>query len=112
MVLIDRYQKKTMQRLLPAILLCAGLQSASAVATTVLTPVARQPDAILQAQLAVPADPAERGHVAVQAVKAQAKPPGAATADPEGQDRPFGMLLAAVALITGVAMRRWGMGQQ
>jgi hypothetical protein len=111
MVRIDRYQKKTMLRLLPAILLCAGLQSAQATAS--LHPGARPPDAIVQAQLLVPTAPTGRSGDTPQAVKAGAKPPAAeATSQNDGQDGPVGMLLAALALITGVAMRRWGMGQQ
>src|SRR4051812_13161301 len=112
MVRIDRYQKKTMLRLLPAILLCAGLQSAQATAT-MHVPGARQADAIVQAQLLVPTDPSGRANDTPQAVKAGAKPPTAqASSQEDGQERPVGMLLAALALITGVAMRRWGMGQQ
>jgi hypothetical protein len=110
MVRIDRYQKKTMLRLLPAILLCAGLQSAQATAT--LHPGARPPDAIVQAQLLVPTATTGRTGDTPQAVKAGAKTPAEAASQNDGQDGPVGMLLAALALITGVAMRRWGMGQQ
>ena len=106
----------TMLRLLPAILLSAGLQSALAapppaapVPTAAAATAAPRGDAIVQAQLLVPADPAPMargdGHPAKTGVKAEA-----AHAD---DDRGVGgMLLAALALMTGIAVRRWGQGQQ
>ena len=114
MVRIASCHTKTMPRLLPAILLSAGLQSALAAAPATATAApataAARSEAIVQAQLLVPNDPAPsmgRGG-AMQAAK------GGTKAEAHGDDDHGvgGMLLAALALMTGIAVRRWGQGQQ
>jgi hypothetical protein len=113
MVRIASRHLTTMPRLLPAILLSAGLQSAlaAAPATAAAVPAtAARSEAIVQAQLLVPTDPAPsmgRGDTAAAAK-------GRTKAEVHGEeDRGVGgMLLAALALMTGIAVRRWGMGQQ
>ena len=113
MVRIASCHTKTMPQLLPAILLSAGLQSAlaAAPATAAAVPAtaAARSEAIVQAQLLVPNDPAPsmgRGG-AMQAAK------GATKAEASDDDHGVGgMLLAALALMTGIAVRRWGQGQQ
>lgn len=114
MVRIASCHSKTMPRLLPAILLSAGLQSALAAAPSAASAApatAARPDTIVQAQLLVPGDPAApalgRGD-AMQAAKGGTK----ADAHVDDDHGVGGMLLAALALMTGIAVRRWGQGQQ
>lgn len=113
MVRIASCHSNTMPRLLPAILLSAGLQSALAAAPSAASAApatAARPEAIVQAQLLVPSDPAPamgRGD-AMQAAKGGTK----ADAHVDDDHGVGGMLLAALALMTGIAVRRWGQGQQ
>ena len=113
MVRIASRHLTTMPRLLPAILLSAGLQSAlaAAPATAAAAPAtAARSEALVQAQLLVPTDPAPsmgRGGTAVAAK-------GGTKSEIHGEeDRGVGgMLLAALALMAGIVLRRWGTDRQ
>jgi len=109
-----------MRALLPAIALCAGLQAGAAPQQAAHTvPVrATAGQGELHAQLVAPPDGApvsqRRTNSVVVATSLQPAPsPAQASTGPE-EHRPTtpAMLLAALALMTGIALRRWGAGQQ
>jgi hypothetical protein len=110
-----------MRPLLPAIAFCAVLQAAAApqVAGQAVPAAASRPAAgILHAQLVTPST--ERVVVAQRVNDAapgkdSLQPATSGTQPAPGQEhRPTtaAMLLAALILMTGIALRRWGAGEQ
>lgn len=105
-----------MRAFIPAIALCAGLHAAAApqplgqAASAMASPA----QGVLHAQLVTPADGVPSVQRRTDAVKASLQPRGAAQADDAQEHHPTtaAMLLAALALMTGIAVRRWGAGQQ
>ncbi|TFZ00174.1 hypothetical protein [Ramlibacter humi] len=111
---MDRRDSK-MHKILPATLLCLALSPALAADAPGNTTVAQnspaQTDGIVHASLMVPAGPAS------PAAKAQTPTLHAPAApEPKGERDhgagAGGMLLAAIALMLGIVLRRWGTGQQ
>lgn len=108
-----------MRALIPAIAMCAVLHAAAApqqpmpAATTVAVAAPQQGE--LHAQLVTTADgvPAAQRHTELP-VKSSLQSPGATQAGDSQEQRPTTapMLLAALALMTGIALRRWGSGQR
>ena len=108
-----------MRVLLPAIALCAGLQAGAAPQqvphTTPAITAAGQGE--LHAQLVTPRDgtPQRREQAVVVATSLQpanASPASTSGSADDHQPTTPAMLLAALALMTGIALRRWGAGQQ
>lgn len=107
-----------MRALLSAIALCAGLQAAAAPQSehTVTAMTAQQGE--LHAQLVTPVDgiPAaqHRSDQVVVASSLQQAPTQGRSSGTTEEHHPTtaAMLLAALALMTGIALRRWGAGQQ
>ena len=110
-----------MRVLLPAIALCAGLQAGAAPQqdphTTPGTTMAAQGE--LHAQLVTSRDgpPVSQRREQAVVVATSLQPATAAPAPASGsaddhQPTTPAMLLAALALMTGIALRRWGAGQQ
>lgn len=105
-----------MRALIPAIAMCAVLHAAAApqqpmpAATTVAVAAPQQGE--LHAQLVTTADGVQR-HTELP-VKSSLQPPGATQAGDSQEQHPTTapMLLAALALMTGIALRRWGSGQR
>lgn len=97
--------------------MCAGLHAAAAPQSMPHAGAAMAAPAqgVLHAQLVTPGDvmpsAQRRGEVAVKTGMQSAD---AAPADESQEHRPTtaAMLLAALALMTGIALRRWGAGQQ
>lgn len=109
-----------MRALLTAIALCAGLQAGAAPqAAPHTTPAMTMPgQGELHAQLVssrdgAPASP-RRGETVAVATTLQPAAAQAPTPDSSDERHPTtpAMLLAALALMTGIALRRWGAGQQ
>jgi len=110
-----------MRALLPAIALCAVLQATAAAqpAQQAAPAAAAKPvPGVLHAQLVTSStDPvmvAQRVSDAAPG-KASLQPTGAPTQPTSGEEhRPTtaAMLLAALILMTGIALRRWGAGEQ
>jgi hypothetical protein len=111
---------RTMRALLTAIALCAGLQAAAApqpAAHTVATR-ATAGQGELHAQLVASPDGAPASQrradsvVVASSLQPMASPAPASGAPGERRPATAAMLLAALALMTGIALRRWGAGQQ
>jgi hypothetical protein len=112
---MDRQDAK-MHKILPAIALCMALQPAWADDTTpgLQTPAPLPPGGLMHATLVVsapnagpqrPSDPS-----AMKAVlKAEDEGP---KPDDTKSEPTTGVLLAALALMAGIVLRRWGSGQQ
>lgn len=109
-----------MDRLLPAIVLCMALQPAwagDAAAAGKAATVGAAPQAMVQVKLAPAAAAAtgarspEQAPIVVAALHDDAVPAPQAQAQPERQSTQ-GMLLAAVALMAGIVLRRWGADQR
>lgn len=112
-----------MSRLLFAIALCMAMQAATAEAEAAALPQAQATTAaaavaavsVVQASLSLPEQEAKGSQPAksTPAMKASLKP-GDQKEERESGHRPTtgAMLLAALALMTGIALRRWGAGQQ
>lgn len=106
-----------MRAFIPAIALCAALHAAAAP-----QPMAHAGGAMaaaahgeLHAQLVTPADGlATAQRRSEVGVKTSLQSRGTGPADEGQEHRPTtaAMLLAALALMTGIAVRRWGAGQQ
>ena len=109
-----------MRALLPAIALCAGLQAAAAPqpAEHTVTAMTTAQQGELHAQLVTPVDgiPAaqHRSDQVVVASSLQQAPTQGRSSGTTEDHHPTtaAMLLAALALMTGIALRRWGAGQQ
>lgn len=108
-----------MDRLLPAFVLCMALQPAwagDAVAGKAVTG-GMAPHGMVQVSLATAATAAagqrdpERAPVVVAALQDDAAPAPKTQAQPERRSNE-GMLLAALALMAGIVLRRWGAGQR
>ena len=102
-----------MHRLLPSLMLCMALQPAWAAGTPARDEVTGgiAPPGIVQVKLA-PADAVrstEQAPIIVAALQDDAAP--APETQPERQTN-RGMLLAALTLMAGIVLRRWGVGQQ
>jgi hypothetical protein len=107
-----------MRAIIPAMALCAVLQATAAVqpAHQVTAAAANKPgQGMLQAKLVTSTDSlvAQRAPDAGPAVASLPAGPGNEPATGE-EHRPTTalMLLAAVVLMTGIALRRWGLGEQ
>jgi hypothetical protein len=119
MICIDGRGTTTMRAFIPAIALCAVLQAgAAAQAPHQAAPAAAAtPAGMVQAKLATPADAVV---VAQHGGEAGTGKAGLATTSSQQQagsgeeHRPTtaAMLLAALILMTGIALRRWGVGEQ
>ncbi|HZY20179.1 MAG TPA: hypothetical protein VFE82_17040 [Ramlibacter sp.] len=109
-----------MQRALLVAAMCAALHAAAAAAPTSQAPTPSQAG-VMHAAMVVGGSPAP----ATVAVSARSESTGAmkagldgaaaaAKSDAQAHDRPTtaAMLLAALGLMTGIALRRWGTGQQ
>lgn len=109
-----------MRALLPAIALCAVLQVAAAPQTAehTVTAMTTTGQGELHAQLVTPEDgitvSQHRNEQVVVASSLQQAPAQAQGSGPAEEHHPTtaAMLLAALALMTGIALRRWGAGQQ
>ena len=109
-----------MRVLLTAIALCAGLQAAAAPQVPHTTPaMTTAGQGELHAQLVTSRDGAPVSQHREQAVvvASSLQPATAAPASTSGSTDDHhpttpAMLLAALALMTGIALRRWGAGQQ
>lgn len=110
-----------MRALLPAIALCAGLHAAAAAqpADDTAPAITAAGQGELHAQLVTPADglaTSQRHNepVVVVATNLQPAPARAHASGSSEERRPTtaAMLLAALALMTGIALRRWGSSQQ
>ena len=109
-----------MRALLTAIALCAGLQAGAAPQQVPHTMPARTTagQGELHAQLVTSPDGgpgAQRrtdGVVLASSLQPAAAPAQASAGAEEHQPTTPAMLLAALALMTGIALRRWGSGQR
>ena len=107
-----------MRAFIPAMALCAVLQATAAVqpAHEMSTAAANKPaQGMLQAKLVTSTDTLVVAQHAPDAGPATTSlPAGAATSAPGEEHRPTtaAMLLAALVLMTGIALRRWGTGEQ
>lgn len=102
--------KNTMHRLLPALVLSAGLQSALA-APPAAAP--RPAGTVLAAQFTALGDDAPARADSAHATAVAGKPAGSPPSTPREDERhPAGVLLAAFVLMSAIALRRWGAGQQ
>lgn len=106
-----------MQKILPALALSFAVQTALAgsvpASTGAETPLAA---GLMHAQLVLPAQPAgPQGDAEAPALAAdlQAAPTESdARRDQQRRDHTTGMLLAALALMAGIVLRRWGTDRQ
>ena len=112
----DGWQDNEMDRLLPAIVLCMALQPAwadEAAAGKAVTG-GMAPQAMVEVKLAKAApghrNP-EQAPIVVAALHGDAAPAPDTQAQPERQST-RGMLLAALALMAGIVLRRWGADQR
>jgi len=108
-----------MRAIIPAMALCAVLQATAAgqPAHEVATAAANQPaQGMLHAKLVTSTDTLVVAQQGPDAGPAKPSLPTAAGAQPASgeEHRPTtaAMLLAALVLMTGIALRRWGMGEQ
>jgi hypothetical protein len=119
MICIDGRGTTTMRAFIPAIALCAVLQAgAAAQPPHQATPAATGKPAagMVQAKLATPGDTvvvAQHGGE-VDTGKAGLAATSSHQPGSGGEHRPTtaAMLLAALILMTGIALRRWGVGEQ
>jgi hypothetical protein len=99
-----------MRAIIPAMALCAVLQAAAAVqpARQVVPAAAGKPvQGVLHAQLAT-----STGLVGQRSDAGSVRSSLQATPAEEHRPTTAAMLLAAVVLMTGIALRRWGVGEQ
>ncbi|KQT13545.1 hypothetical protein [Ramlibacter sp. Leaf400] len=108
---MDRKDAK-MYKILPALALGFALQTALADNLPAATAEAFSATGLMHATLVGPAQPIGAQRKTEQAVLKADADPAQDKKHESGRDHTTGMLLAALALMAGIVLRRWGNSQQ